>query len=68
MSAQAQKTATRAVEQKKQEATENAQAKVKSGYKVDGNKASEARDLINSGNLTGLLKNWGKYGSLFNGK
>lgn len=61
---QAEKKASRVVEQKKLEATENVQAKVKSGYRGNEN-AQEARDLINSGNLTGLLKNWGKYGSLF---
>lgn len=64
---QAEKRASRTVEQKKQEATENVQAKVMSGYKTGGS-AKEARDLIQSGNLTGLLKQWGKYGSLFNGK
>lgn len=62
---QAEKKASKVVEQKKQEATENAQAKVKSGYKTSGT-AKEAGDLINSGNLTGLLKNWGKFGSVFN--
>lgn len=62
---QAEKKASRVIEQKKQEATENAQAKVMSGYK-SGKGAEEARGLIQSGNLTGLLKNWGKYGNLFN--
>lgn len=65
--AQAEKKATRVVEQKKQEATENVQAKLMSGYKSDG-RAQEARDLINNGNLTGLLKGWNKYGSLFGQK
>lgn len=62
---QADKKASRAIDQKKQEATENVQAKIKSGYRTGG-AAKEASDLINSGNLTGLLKNWGKYGGLFN--
>lgn len=62
--AQSEKRATKVVEQKKQEATENVQAKVKSGYK-SGNTADEARNLLNNGDLKGLLKNWGKYGSLF---
>lgn len=61
---QAEKRASSAVEQKKQEATENVQAKVKSGYKTGGT-AKEAADLIRSGNLTGLLKGWSKYGSVF---
>lgn len=64
---QAEKKASKAIEQKKQEATENVQAKVMSGYKTDG-AAKEARDLIQSGNLTGLLKGWNKYGGLFNNK
>lgn len=62
---QAEKKASKVIEQKKQEATENVQAKVMSGYKTGG-AAKEARDLIESRNLTGLLKNWGKYGGLFN--
>lgn len=64
---QAEKKASRVVEQKKQEATENVQAKVRSGYK-SGGVAKEAGDLIQSGNLTQLLKGWGKYGSVFNTK
>lgn len=63
---QAEKKASRVVEQKKQEATENVQAKLMSGYK-QGGAANEARKMINDGNITGLLKGWGKYGSLFNG-
>lgn len=63
---QAEKRAAKVVEQKKQEATENAQAKVRSGYKSEGGTAKEARDLIEGRNLTGLLSNWKKYGSLFN--
>lgn len=63
---QAEKKAAKVVEQRKQEATENVQAKVRSGYKSEGGAAKEARDLIEGRNLTGLLKNWGKYGNLFN--
>ncbi len=65
--AQANKKAARNTEQKKREATENVQMKVKSGYKQGGVR-DEARDLINQGNLTGLLKGWSKYGSVFQGK
>lgn len=61
---QAERKASKAIEQKKQEATENVQAKVMSGYK-SSNSAKEARDMIDSGNLTGLLKQWNKYGGLF---
>jgi hypothetical protein len=63
---QAEKKAAKVIEQKKKEATENVQATVKSGYKT-GALDKEAGDLLNSGNLTGLLKGWNKYGSVFNG-
>lgn len=62
---QAEKKASKTINQKKQEATENVQAKVMSGYKTSGT-VTEARDLIQSGNLTKLLQNWGKYGKVFN--
>ncbi len=63
----AEKKATKVVEQKKQEATENVQAKVMSGYKKGGT-ADEARKLLNNGDIKGILKNWGKYSSVFNRK
>lgn len=62
---QAEKKAAKVIEQKKQEATENVQSSVRAGYKSSST-ANEARDLINNGNITSLLKGWGKYGSLFN--
>lgn len=62
---QAEKKASRTIEQKKQEATENIQAKVKSGYKTGG-ATEEAKGLINNGNLSGLFKQWGKYKGVFN--
>lgn len=61
---QADKKVARTVAQKKQEATENVQAKVMSGYSAGG-EAKEARDLVNSGNTRGLLKNWSKMGKYF---
>lgn len=64
--AQADKTVSKVVEQKKREATENVQAKVMSGYK-SGGAAQEARDLLSKGDVTSLLKGWGKYGSLLGG-
>lgn len=64
---QAEKKASNVVEQKKREATENVQAKVMSGYKTGGNSA-EARKLIDNGDLTTLLKGWGKFGGVFNGR
>lgn len=68
ISTQANKRVGKVVEQKKQEATENVQSKVMSGYKTGGGKAQEARNLINKNDLTGLLKGWGTYGSLFGNK
>lgn len=64
---QAEKKAAKAVEQKKQEATENVQAAVSSGYR-NSSLQKEASDMLRNGNLTGLLKQWNKYGSVFGGK
>lgn len=65
INSQAEKKATKVVEQKKREATENVQAKVVSGYKTGGS-AQEARDLLKKGDLTSVLKGWGTYGKFFN--
>lgn len=64
---QADKKAAKAVEQKKQEATEHVQAAVSSGYR-NSNLQKEASDMIRNGNLTGLFKQWNKYGSVFGKK
>ena len=64
---QAEKKAAKAVEQKKQEATENVQAAVSSGYR-NSSLQKEAGDMLRNGNLTGLLKQWNKYGSVFGKK
>lgn len=58
---QAEKKAGRAIDQKKQEATENIQSNLKSGYKSQNNKA---QDYLNRGDTSGLIRNWG---SLFGG-
>jgi len=70
ISVQAEQKAGRVMQQKKQEATENVQAKVKSGYNQDGGTAQEARNLLNqgAGGLNQMFKQWGKFGSVFNGK
>lgn len=60
--AQAEKKAGRAIDQKKQEATENVQASLKSGYSSQN---SKAQDYLNRGDTSGLIKNWG---SLFSKK
>lgn len=59
---QAEKKATKAVEQKKTEATENAQSATNAAYKKGGSLGAEARDLINKGDFKSLISNWGKYG------
>lgn len=64
MGVQVEKKVAKVVEQKKQEATENAQAATMSAYKTGGVR-KEAADLINSGNLAGLFKGWKKYGKVF---
>jgi len=64
---QAEKRAAAAVTQKKQEATENAQASTMSAYKKGGARA-EAQDLINKGDFRNLFSNWGKYGKSMNKK
>lgn len=61
---QAEKKAAQVVEQKKQEATENAQASTMSAYKKGG-VSQEASDLIRKGDLGSLFKNWGKYSKAF---
>lgn len=64
---QAEKKAAKAVEQKKREATENAQAAVSAGYKST-NVGQEAMKLASEGNLGALFKNWSKYGKAFGSK
>lgn len=61
-----EKVAARTVEKKKEVATEQVQSAVRSGYKGAGNKAGqEARDLLNKGDIQGLLSGWGTFGSAF---
>lgn len=67
ISVQAEKRVTKVVEQKKQEATENVQARVKSGY----SKSSEAQDLkklLDSGDTGSIFKNWGKFSKVLGGR
>lgn len=64
---QAEKKAAKAVEQKKREATENAQAAVSAGYRST-NVGQEAMKLASEGNLGALFKNWSKYGKAFGSK
>lgn len=64
MGQQVEKKVAKVVEQKKQEATSNAQAATVSGYKTGGIK-KEAADLMQKGDLTSLFKGWGKYKAAF---
>lgn len=64
MGTQVEKKVAKVVEQKKQDATSNAQAATVSAYRQGGVK-KEASDLIQSGNLKGLFSNWGKYSKAF---
>lgn len=61
---QADKKADRVIAQKKQEATENVQSKVMSGYKASGSN-KEASDLIKKGDLSSIFKGWSKLGKSF---
>lgn len=64
ITAQADKKAAKAVEQRKREATENVQAVTKAGY-VKGGVSKEAADLINKGDLAGVFKQWSKFRGSF---
>lgn len=64
---QAEKKAAKAVEQKKREATENAQAAISAGYKSNSIN-QEAMKLAGEGNIGALFKNWSKYGKAFGTK
>jgi len=61
---EADKKADKVVKQRKQHAKESAQLEAMSGTREPG-VAEEARQKLRSGDLTGLLQNWGKYGSVF---
>lgn len=69
MNAQAEKKATKVVEQRKQEATENVQNKIQAGYKTGGAR-KEAEALMNqgAGGINKIFQNWGKFGSSFSRK
>lgn len=64
ISVQADKAASKAVEKKKQEATENVQAKAVSGYRNDSLR-SEATKMIANGDTAGFFRNFGKFKGVF---
>ncbi len=61
---QAEKKADKVIAQKKNEAKENVQSTVMSGYKST-TEAQQAKSLIESGDLAGVFRNWGKLGNVF---
>lgn len=62
---QADKRVKSAVSKKKQQAAEVAEKTVQKGIRSN-DRAEEARGLIRDGNISGIFKNWGRYGQLFN--
>lgn len=66
---QTEQKVNKVIEQKKREATENAQASIKSEYNnQDMALRDEANKMLTGGNLTGLISGWKKYGNLFGSK
>lgn len=57
---QAEKKAGKVIEQKKQEATENVQAKIKSGYSRGG-EAEDLKKHIQNNDTASIFKNWGSF-------
>lgn len=55
IASQADRKAGAAIAQKKQEATENVQSKLMTGYSKQNNKA---QDYLNRGDTSGLIRNW----------
>lgn len=65
--AQAQKKASQVVAQKKQEATENVQSKVKSSSGSSSD-AEKLRQAIQSGDTGSIFKNWSTFSKVLSGK
>jgi hypothetical protein len=53
------------VEKKKEQAADAVQTRVASGYKGNNKSAAEAKDLLAKGDIQGLMRGWGTYGSMF---
>lgn len=64
---QAQKKAGQVITQKKQEATENVQSKVKSAH-ASSSDQEKLKQLIQSGDTNSIFKNWGTFGKLLGNK
>lgn len=63
ISVQAEKRVSKVVEQKKQEATENVQAKIKSGY-TGSSDQEKLKKAIQSGDTSNIFKNWGTFSKI----
>lgn len=69
LNVQVDKTVNKVVQQRKREAAENVQARVKSGYTSNMSGAREAMNKeLSSGNLSSVIANWKKFGSLLSGR
>lgn len=64
---QAEKKASKVVEQKKQEATENVQSKIKSGYNTDSDN-QRLQKLIKSGDTGSIFKQWSTFSKILGNK
>jgi len=60
----AEKRVSKTVEHKKQQAAETAEKHTMKGIS-NNSKAEEASELLRKGNLSGLLRGWGRYGDIF---
>lgn len=64
---QAEKKVSKTIDQKKQEATENVQAKLKSSYTKDGD-STQLKKLIQNGDTGGIFRNWSTFSKLLSNK
>lgn len=64
----AQKKASQVVEQKKREATENVQAKVRGAYSGNSTESDKLKKLIQEGDTGSIFKNWGSFKGILSNK
>lgn len=62
-----EKKVTNVIAQKKQEATENVQAKIKSGYSKSSDE-EKLSALVKSGNTDAIFKNWSSFKNILGGR
>lgn len=68
ISVQADKKVSRVIEQKKQEATENVQNKVRASYNNSNSDQDKLRSHMNSGDTGAIFKNWGAFKNILSSK